>query len=205
MRTFTANLAARLASAQDTGIEPAMFITVFARHRTTHALTTFGFWTGDETITVQVETETGGLVSRTFIGGVNLSVTEIAYVGNLTDNAVNVGLSQLSPDVQSRVRGYTVRFAQCFIYGTSWVEGLLISEPQLLWVGVVDEAPVSTPEVDSEGSIVLGVRSEIMNQLMTRNSAKSSNSHQLRRQASDSFSQYSGIVETWKVQWYNKS
>ena len=204
MRVYAAGLATKLAIAQDTGIEPAMFVSLTVKNRTTNATAEFGFWTGDENITLDVESTEGGLISRTFIGGVNLTVDNIVYVADLTDNPVSVGLSQIADEVQNMVRGYTARFAQCLIHGTSWSGGQLVSVPQLLYVGIVDEAPISTPEVDSDGSILLSVRSELMAQLMRSNSARSSDSHQRRRQANDSFSQFSGIVDSWKVQWYKK-
>ena len=44
-------------------------------------------------------------------------------------------------------------------------------------------------------------RDELMTQLLAPNPAKSSDSHQKRRQANDRFSEYSGTVQARKVQW----
>ena len=135
MRVYAAGLATKLSIAQDTGIEPAMFISLTVKNRTTDATADFGFWTGDENISIDVEAPTGGLINKTFIGGVNLTVDNISYVADLTDNPVSVGLSQIADEVQNMVRGYTARFAQCLIHGTSWSGGQLVSVHAHLKVG----------------------------------------------------------------------
>ena len=53
-------------------------------------------------------------------------------------------------------------------------------------------------------SIALTVRSELMAQLTAVNPAKSSDSHQKRRQTGDRFSEYARTVQARKVQWYYK-
>ena len=65
----------------------------------------------------------------------------------------------------------------------------------------MDDLEIGTPQVGGEGIIGLVVRSELMTQLLATNPAKSSDSHQKRRQANDRFSEYSGTVQARKVQW----
>lgn len=202
MRTFAGGFTSGLVAAQDSGIRPAYFFHVVAKDRTTKAAVPYSFWSGDEDITLTVELPDGTTVSRAYTGGVNLSVRDIEYVADLTDNAVTVALSHLAPTVVDMVRGKTVRYSYCEIHATSWVGGTLASVPQLVWVGVVDAAPLSIGAIDNDGGVVFSVRSELMTQLMISNPAKSSDSHQKRRLATDEFSLYAGVIGTRPIQWY---
>lgn len=203
MRVYAPSFLAALQAAQDNGIAPAYFVRVVARDRTTWAPVTYGFWTGDETITLAVENPEGGApVLETFVGAVNLEVSGISYTADLTDNAVTVSLSQIEPTVQTMVRGTTVRLASCTIYGTSWAGGGLVSTPQILVIGIVDDQGTSTPEIYDDGAVTLAIRSELLGQLMISNPAKSSDSHQRRRQTGDRFSRYAGSLAAWRVQWF---
>ena len=201
MRIYDPSFAASLTAARDGGIAPAYFVWVIAQDRDTGADRPMGLWTGDEDITVDVEAPTGGASSRTYIGGCNLSVAGIQYVADLTDNPVTVSVSQIADAAQQLVRGYDVRLAYCEIHATSRVGGVFSSVPQLQFIGIVDDLEIGTPQVGGEGNIGLVVRSELMTQLLAPNPAKSSDSHQKRRQAGDRFSEYSGTVQARKVQW----
>lgn len=191
-----------LRASRDAGIAPVYFFWVRAKNRATGADETMGLWSGDEDIAQNVQSPEGGVVSRTYLGGCNLSVADLVYVADLTDNPVTVSLSQIAPATQQLVRGYDVQMAYCEIHATSWVGGVFASVPQLQWVGVIDAGPIATPAAGSEGSIALTVRSELMAQLTAVNPAKSSDSHQKRRQTGDRFSEYASTVQARKVQWY---
>ena len=202
MRVFTSAFSASLMEAQNQGISPIWFFYLEAKTLTTGAVVPFGFWSGDETVSVSVEKPDGSLGVRSYTGNVNLDIQDLEYVADLTDNAVAVHLSQLAPQVQLAVRGHDVRFAYCEIHATTWNGGVFTSTPQLLWIGTLDEAPISTPDMDNDGAITLSVRSEIMGQLSMMNPAKSSDEHQKRRRANDNFCKYSGTIQTRKIQWY---
>lgn len=206
MQTLDPNFLLSLQASRDAGIAPVSFFWVRARNRDTGAEQTMGLWSGDDDITVNVETPSGGLSSRTYLGGCNLSIPEgIPLVANLTDDHITVAVSQIADATQQLVRGYDVRLAYCEIHQTSYVGGAFASVPQLQWVGVVDDGPIDTPPVNGEGRIAMTVRSELMAQLTAINPAKSSDSHQKRRQAGDRFSEYSGTVQARSVQWYRQS
>lgn len=204
MQTLDAAFLASLRASRDEGIAPVYFFWCRAKNRTTGADETMGLWSGDEDITQAVQSPEGGLVSRPYLGGCNLRVSDLVYVADLTDEPVTVSLSQIAPATQQLVRGYDVRMAYCEIHATSWAGGVLSSVPQLQWIGVIDAAPITTPAAGSEGGISLTVRSELMAQLTAINPAKSSDSHQQRRQAGDAFSEYAGIMSSWKIQWYRE-
>lgn len=202
MRYFDAGFTASLTAARVDGIAPVYFAHFTARDRDTRAARTISLWTGDDDIAVTVAQPGGGLVSRTYIGGCGFSIPNgIPYVGDLTDNPVTISISQIADSAQQLVRGYDLRLAPCEIHATSWAGGVFASAPQLQWVGVVDDGPISTPAAGSDGGISLTIRSEIMWMLGATNPTKSSDEHQKRRASGDRFAEYSGIIGERKVTW----
>lgn len=202
MRIIDSALVASLTAAPNAGIAPVYFVWVVARDRTTGAASAMGFWSGDEDTRVGVAIPDGGVAQRDYIGGCNLTVEGLQYVADLTDNAVTVGLSQIADAAQELVRGLDVRLAYCEVHATTMTGGAFTSAPQLMWVGIVDDGPISTPAAGSEGGISLKVRSEIMTQLGAINPAKSSDAHQRRRNGADRFSEYASVIGTRKIQWF---
>lgn len=193
---------ASLRAARDTGIAPVYFFWVRARNRQSRAIETMGLWSGDEDHAFSVQTPEGTLETRTYLGRVNLSVANLKHVADFTDQPVTVGMSQIAPAAQQLARGLDVRMAYCEIHATSWAGGILSSPPQLLWVGIVDETLIATPEIGGEGNIGYSIRDELMTQLTSPNPAKSSDAHQKRRQAGDRFSEYSGAIASRNIQWW---
>jgi hypothetical protein len=203
MNILDPNLLASLQAAPDSGIRPVYFSHFVAKNRITGAVEPLGFWSGDEDLTVNVETPDGGMASRTYVGGCNLGVEGVTYVLDLTDNPLTVSLSQIADAVQQMVRGWDVRLADAEIHATTMTGGAFTAPPELLWVGIVDDVQIETPEAGGDGAITLSVRSELMAQLTATNPAKSSDAHQRRRQAGDRFSEYSGVIGSRSMQWYH--
>ena len=205
MRHYPPSLLSSLQSARGFGIAPAHFAWITAKDRTTGAPVSVGFWSGDEDVTVTVARPDGsGAESRTYSGGVGLRIEGVVYVADLTDNPVSVTLSQIAPSVQDLVRGLDVRLAGCEIHATTMHGGAFSADPQVEWVGIVDEGPISTPAAGSDGGVSLSIRSELMVMLTAINPAKSSDSHQRRRKAGDLFSKYASTITSRAVQWYKK-
>lgn len=202
MRIYDTAFSASLGAARDQGIAPIWFAHFLVKDRATGAAVPFGLWSGDEDLTFAVEAPTGGTSSRLYRGGCNLTVDGLAYVADLTDNPVTVGISQIADAAQHLVRGYDVRLAYCEIHATTWTGGALTSVPQLMWVGIVDEGPISTPAFGGEGGIALTIRSELMTQLQAANPAKSSDAHQRRRAEGDAFCKYASTIASRNIQWY---
>ncbi|MCB5412245.1 hypothetical protein [Pseudogemmobacter faecipullorum] len=202
MRIFDIAFAQSLTAARDVGIAPVWFVTFTAKDWDTGAAAVVGLWSGDEDITVSVEDPTGGLVSRGYTGGCNLTVEDLMYVADLTDNPVQISISQIAPVAQNIIRGFDLRLAHCEIHATTLNGGALTGPPQLQWVGLVDEGPIQTPAAGGEGSISLTIRSEIMMQLQASNPAKSSDQHQRRRLSTDEFCKYAATIGSRAVQWY---
>ncbi|MFD2175933.1 hypothetical protein ACFSM0_17720 [Rhodobacter lacus] len=197
-------LAARLAAAPEEGIAPVHFVWIVAKDRASGTPSPMGIWSGDEDLTVTVALPDGTTASRAYLGGLGLEVEGLQYVADLTDNPVTVTLSQIAPAAQALVRGLDVRLAPVEVHATTMTGGALTSAPQLQWVGIVDEGPISTPAAGGAGGIALSIRSEIMTQLGQVNPAKSSDVHQKRRAAGDRFSEYAAVIGERKMQWYKR-
>lgn len=204
MQNLDPSFVADLQAAPDKGIAPAYFLHVLAKNRDTGAIEPFGLWTGDQDIAQSVQLPTGGVGSREYYGGVNLKVDPITYVGELVDEPITLVMSQIAPATQQLVRGYDLRLAYCEIHTTSLNGTVFFSVPQLQYVGIVDDAPIGTAESGGEANIKLVLRSEIMSQLTMTNPAKSSDSHQKRRQSTDQFSRYSGVIKSRDIDWYKE-
>lgn len=204
MQIYAPEFITSLSEARDKGIAPAYFYYVRAKDRTTGAIVPKGFWTGDEDVSLQVENVEGGLITRSYVGGCGLKVDAIQYVGDLTDNPIGLSLSQIAEPAQELVREYNSRLAYCEVHTTTWRGGVLASVPQVAWVGIVDEAPISTPSAGSEGGIQFSIRSQLMVELSMTNPAKSSDAHQRRRRAGDRFSEYAATNPKRKIQWYKE-
>lgn len=204
MRTYDTSFLAALQGARDQGIAPVWFFWVKPKDRTTGAEVPMGFWSGDEDLTLTTPLPGGGNESRLYMGGCNLAIEGLQYVGDLTDNPVTVTLSQIADAAQGLARGTDPRLAHVEIHAASMIGGAFVSAPQLQWVGIVDEGPISTPSYGSDGGISFSVRSELMVQLTATNPAKSSDAHQKRRAAGDRFSEYASTIGSRNVQWYKK-
>ncbi|WP_245999203.1 hypothetical protein [Paracoccus methylarcula] len=178
MKILDPSLVTSLQAARDQGIKPVYFVTVFARPLGGGVEVPVGLWSGDENLVLNVQTPEGGLTSRQYFGGCNLSLDGLQYVMDLTDNALTIGMSQIADIAQQLVRGFDVRLAPCEVHATTMTGGDITSNPQLIWIGIVDELQIATPAVGGNGNIGFQVRSEIMSQLTATNPAKSSNVHQ---------------------------
>lgn len=203
MRIYDAAFAVSLTAAREDGIAPVYFFWCVGKDRDTGEARPMGLWSGDEDITITLRQPDGSMVSRSYVGGCNLDIPDgLPMVADLTDNPVMVTLSQIADAAQLLVRGYDVRMAYCEIHATTRAGGVFTAAPQLQWVGIVDEGAIDTPAVGGDDGISLSVRSEIMWQLTATNPAKSSDSHQKRRNPNDQFAKYSAIAASWQEQWY---
>lgn len=202
MRTYDSGFSAVAQGARSLGIAPVYFVWIVGKDRETGADSAMGFWSRSENIAVTVPLPGGGSASRTYLGGAGLTVEGLTRVGGLADRAVTVSMSQIAPAAQELARGLDPRLAYVEIHVTSMIGGAFASLPQLEWVGVVDEGPISTPGYGGDGEISYAVRSEMMAQLTAINPAKSSDAHQKRRASGDRFSEYASTISSRRVQWY---
>lgn len=202
MRQYDAAFLDALTAARDEGIAPVYFLWIEARDGET--ISPVGFWSRSEDVTVTVETPDGSSEARTYTGGVGMSVEGFQEVTDLTDRPVTVSLSQIADSVQAVVRGLNVRLARCEIHVGLLNGAALVSNPQLEFVGVVDEVGIPTPSAGSDASMSLTLRDEIITQMTALNPAKSSDEHQKRRASGDRFCEYASTVSSRDIKWGKK-
>lgn len=201
MKILEPGLLSSLQAAPDEGVAPVFFAWIEGRDFSTGEVEGLGFWSGDYDFAFNVQTPSGGLTSRTYIGGCNLSVSDPQYVADWTDNPLTIDLSQIADAAQYLARGLDLRLAYVETHVATWNGGRLSSNPQLHWIGIADDSQISTPAAGGEGGISLTVRSELLTQMSTVNPAKSSDAHQRRRMPGDQFSVYSGMIRSRKIEW----
>jgi hypothetical protein len=196
---------AALVNARERGIVPRKLVSITGRSITTGALLDpISFWSenDDQDITV-TSGLTGATSTRLFFGGVNLMVSAIPRVANLTIQTVALTASQIAPAVQEAVRGVNIRQAKVEIWDALLdpTSRLLAAPPALVWLGEVDGSPIETPPVGSQsGSVKINTVSDAISMLTRKNPAKSSAEEQKRRQG-DEWRKYAGAVKNWKPNW----
>lgn len=202
MKSATSAQIAALNASRDSAIMPVRF----AWFEGADASWGLGLWTWDEDIQTNVISGTTGLpVTRTYYGGCNLVIGDIPYVSDLTIQRVSVSMSQIADAAQELVRGRDLRLARCEIHEMQidLDTGELAATPEIIFLGVVDGAPVSTPEAGAEGGITITIASEALLMLSRTNPRKSSHESQKRR-SGDQFSKYASTVGSWDIPWYRK-
>ncbi|PTV94927.1 hypothetical protein C8J27_106196 [Rhodobacter aestuarii] len=206
MQFLDASFAASLAAAPEAGLVPVHFVWIVGRDRESGAAVPIGLWSGAEEISIEVAHPGGAAQRRDYIGGCGFTVEGLRYVADLTDNAVSVALSAIADPVRDLLsdpgQGLDLRLAYVEIHATTMTGGAFTSAPQLQWVGIVDDGPLSTPAAGGEGGIALSIRSEIMTQLGMSSPAKSSDAHQKRRAATDRFCEAAALIGARTIQWY---
>lgn len=148
---------------------------------------------------------TGLPVQRTYVGGVNLDIEEIPRVSDLTIQTVNISLSAIAGVTQQLVRTYDARLAKVEIHTglLSTVSRNPVDEPEIEFLGEIDEAPIETGAVGEDSLITLAVRSDAIAMLTRTNPRRRSHEGQKRR-LGDEFGRYSNVVGTWRVAWGTK-
>lgn len=192
-----------LAAVPDTGIVPRQFVWITAKDRSTGAAVSTGFWSGLDTVTLNVISgETGLEVSRDYIGnGSLLSVDAIALSIGLDVRTVGVTLSQIHPSVAAAARDNDPRLGQIEIHRGLFdtKSHLLIAAPRLHFIGKIDTVSFKTPTPGQEGGITLNCTS-ISSELTRTNSMRRSDEHSKLR-SGDRFYRYAGVVGNWNYWW----
>jgi len=205
MRTANSAFITALVEAPAKGIKPRRFFWVRAKTRdATPVAFEIGLWTGDRDISVTVKDGLDGTnVNRVYFGmGKTMIMPTISRVSDLTIQTPTVKLSQLSNITQTLVRENNVRFAKVDIH-----EGLLhtrtkllVSAPELVFVGEIDGDPIETPKAGGTGSITLELVSDAIRSLTRTNPAMRSYETYDQR-SGDQFGKYSNTVANFEYSW----
>lgn len=204
--TSTAFLAA-LTGARDGAIVPRWFAYFTAKTLDTGLPISLGLWSGDEDINISVISGTTGLPeARTYYGAQNLEVGTITQTADLTIQTVTVTISQIASASQQLVRGYDLRLAAVEIHAMAFdmVSRQPVSNPEIAFLGLVDEAPIKTPKVGDEGDIEISCVSAAISMLERTNPIKSSYEGQ-KRHNGDEWGLYSSTVASWTIPWGQKA
>jgi len=205
MRTADSAFISALVDAPAKGIKPRRFLWVRAKTRdTTPAAFEIGLWTGDRDISVTVKDGlTGSNVNRVYFGmGRKLVMPTISRVSDLTIQTPTVKMSQLSNVTQTLVRENNVRFAKVDIHEglLHTTTKLLVSAPELVFIGEVDGDPIETPKAGDTGSITLELVSDAIRSLTRTNPAMRSYETYNQR-SGDQFGKYSNTIANFEFAW----
>lgn len=202
MRSANAAFLSAIAGATESGIDVRRSLTIWPKEWDTGDVVEIGLWTGDDPITTSVmDGETGGTVSRSFIGGVDLAIPAIPRTSGLTIQTFEITMSQIADAVQTVMRTYDARMASAEIH--EWIldaSGAPVSPPESVWLGVVDEGGLETPAAGAEGRVRIVVVSEPIRMLTRKNPRKRSDEGQKRR-SGDRFARYSNSAGYTMVYW----
>ncbi len=203
MKNIDPDFLTSLQQAANGAIFPVQFVWFQAKRRDTGDFAEIGIWTYDENVSVSVPSgQSGALVTRSYLGGLNLEVDDIPYVSDLTIQSIDIKISQIAEATQALVREYDIRLANCEIHEMTFnpETGQLSAIPSLAFLGQVDAAPITTPRAGEEGDITVTIVSDAISMLSRTNPRKSSYEGQKRRN-NDEWGKYASTVETWTVPW----
>ncbi|MGL5166630.1 MAG: hypothetical protein ACRC9K_12155 [Afipia sp.] len=203
MRSISTNNQLAVAEARTKGIVPRGFFWITVKHLETGEPESFGLWTGDDTLLVDVMNGITGLIeTRDYVGGVNLQIGDIPRVSDLTIQTNEVKFSAIADITQQIIRGYDARLAKVEIH-TGWLDTVsrgIVDLPEVDFLGEVNGAPIETSAAGGESLITLNIRSDAIAMLTRTNPSKRSYEGQKRR-GGDEFGLYSNSVKTWKIFW----
>lgn len=203
MRNVDPEFYAALSNASERGIVPRKLVSVTGASFDGATVEQMSFWTGDDDQEMTVTSGITGLAStRLFYGAVNLEVSPIPRVSDLTIQTVTISASQIADPIQQLVRGMNIRLAKVEIWEALLdpASRLLVSTPPLVWLGEVNGSPIETPVINGDGSVEIATVSDAISMLTRSNPAKSSAEEQKKRQG-DEWNKYAGAVKNWKPNW----
>ncbi|OLP56675.1 hypothetical protein BJF92_11340 [Rhizobium rhizosphaerae] len=207
MRDVDPDFFAALKNARRDGIVPRRIVTITAKTwpdaNGNTAPVQRSFWTDvDDVVFDIVSGITGQMEARTCYGNVDLKVSSIKRVSDLTIQEVTISASQIAPPVQSLIRDQDVRLGKVEIFDCllSPKSRRPVSLPELVWLGEISGTPISTPSRGEAGSITIKTVSDAIMMLTRKNPAKSSYQEQKKRDG-DEFGKYSNSVKDWKIKW----
>ena len=208
MRDMYPAMQTALENAPINGLLPRRLVWFTAKIRDTGAPVQAGIWTGSEDLNVTVVSgTTGALEARPYIAGLALeSVGDIPRTSDFTVQTVTLNMSQLAAAAQQLIRQYELRMALVEIHEVL-IDPLTrnqVAPAEIVMLGRVDGAPITTPRSGEAGSANIKVVSDVMSMLTRKNPRKSSYQGQLVRQ-NDQWGKDSAVVATWKIPWGTKS
>jgi len=185
------------------------FLWVYGRNPTTNAIEEFGFWTGDQTITITVTNRLGANVTRNYVGsGTIITAPVIVGTPSLgTQNAITFELSGIIDYVKDSLRGKNIRNASCEVHILYRHEDtdLAIAPPELVYIGQGDGATEHTNALSYDGNEAAAIPTFTFTIIphirgFRKNFKTRSYQHGLER-AGDTFFKFCGTSWMWRIWW----
>ena len=177
MRSISINNQFALAEARNKGIVPRGFLWITVKHLETGDPYSCGFWTGDDTVSVDVRSAvTGEIETRDYVGGVNLQIGDIPRVSDLTVQTIEVKFSAIADSTQQIIRGYDARLAKVELHA-GWLDTVsrgIVDLPEVDFLGEVNGAPIETAAAGGESLVTLNIVSDAISMLTRTNPRKRS-------------------------------
>ena len=200
------NSAAQALRAERGGLAERWMVWIAARHRNTLGLEALGLWTGEDAETITVtDLWTGASATRVFQGaGSLLGVVGLQHQAGLTVRPVRLGLSAIDETVIAAVRLYDARGARLQIWKRtlSTETGLQVGQPEPMFKGFVNRAPITRPAAGGNASLELEAVSAVRLLTISAGRKKSDAAQQLRE--GDRFRRYKSVARTIDVPWGQK-
>ena len=155
MKNVSSSFMAALTGARENGLVVRSLVYVTVRDRASGFPVSLGFWTGGEDLDVDViDGESGAIVTRTYLGDVNLDVPDIPRVSDMTIQTVDITFSQIAPSVQQLARGFNARLAAVEVHKLLLdpVTGQAAGPAEVEFLGIVDGQKIEMPEAGGEGA-----------------------------------------------------
>lgn len=180
---------------------------VEGRNHTTGEIEAQGFVSDINEMTIPViDGFTRETVTRSFTGaGGLISIGDIEAANDNNYRSVEITLSPLNDDVAQAIRGYDPRQCHIQIFSATFnpdtMELLAPAEP--IFVGRIDEAPITTGAEGDVSQITLTCRTDAQ-ELDRAPASKRSNENQTLRDATDTFFKYVAIMDGITIPWGEK-
>lgn len=180
-------------------VVPRWLVWLSAKNRTTGALETAGFWTGEDELNVVIDGE-----ERTYHGaGAMLNIGEQSYSAGMEIQYQRVQFSLVAPEVEQAVRGYDPRLAPVEIHLALFdpESGQLVNTARA-FRGWVEDAPMSEkPTADGAvPTVELNLASSVRAGTKTVPAKKGPYSQRLRLET-DRGRDYADLAAEVKVRW----
>jgi hypothetical protein len=185
------------------GIAERYMLWIAARNRETNAIEALGLWTGDDTETITVtDLWTGASATRVFQGaGAMLGVAGVQHKAGLDVRPLRLSLSAIDATTTAAVRLYDARGGKVQIWKRtlSADTGLQVGQPEPLFKGFVNRAPIPRPVAGGEAVLELECVSSV--RLLTIPAGRNKSDAAQRLRSGDRFRRYKASVETIDVPW----
>jgi hypothetical protein len=130
---------------------------VIPRDRTNNTRVGLGFWTGEDDASFTIDG-----FARTYVGGGALTgLDAIVMQAGLVLRMQRVAVSPLFPQVELLLRGYDAWRAPAQLHRALFdpATGALVAPPRRIWKGVIEAAPIQTPEIGGQPSAEISLAS----------------------------------------------